>query len=317
MAIKFVDEADLTVVGNAIRAKTGGSDLLTFPAGMAEAVSGIQTAKPEQAKSATPSLSAQTITPDSGKVLSSVSVSAITKELLAQLDGDFVASNILQGVDLFGLAGTATAGGGDDGSFRAVIERTAVNPTLPSDLTKIGDYAFTNCANLALTSLPSGVTNIESYAFQYCTNLALTSLPSGVTNIGNSAFNGCTNLALTSLPSGVTNIDNSAFNGCTKLVLTSLPSNITRIGMYAFYGCTGLTEISIPSAVTTVDVGAFYNCTGLTTVTFMGTPNLLNSSAFTQCTNLTTINVPWAPGVKAYAPWGATKATINYNYTGG
>lgn len=294
MAIKFVDEADLTVVGNAIRAKTGGSDLLTFPAGMAEAVSGIQTAKPEQAKSATPSLSAQTITPDSGKALSSVSVSAITKELLAQLDGDFVASNILQGVDLFGLAGTATAGGGDDGSFRAVIERTAVNPTLPSDLTKIGDYAFTNCANLALTSLPSGVTHIGAYAFQYCTNLALTSLPSGVTNI-----------------------DNSAFNGCTKLVLTSLPSNITRIGMYAFYGCTGLTEISIPSAVTTVDVGAFYNCTGLTTVTFMGTPNLLNSSAFTQCTNLTTINVPWAPGVKAYAPWGATNATINYNYTGG
>lgn len=113
MAIKFVDEADLTTVGNAIRAKTGGSDLLTFPAGMAAAVSGIQTAKSEQAKSATPSLSEQTITPDSGKALSSVSVSAITKELLAQLDGDFVASNILQGVDLFGLAGTATGGGGE------------------------------------------------------------------------------------------------------------------------------------------------------------------------------------------------------------
>lgn len=115
MAIKFVDEADLTTVGNAIRAKTGGSELLTFPDGMAAAVSGIQTAKPEQAKSATPSLSAQTITPDSGKALSSVSVSAITKELLAQLDGDFVASNILQGVDLFGLAGTATGGGGEVG----------------------------------------------------------------------------------------------------------------------------------------------------------------------------------------------------------
>lgn len=41
MAIKFVDEADLTTVGNAIRAKTGGSDLLTFPEGMAEAIAGI------------------------------------------------------------------------------------------------------------------------------------------------------------------------------------------------------------------------------------------------------------------------------------
>lgn len=41
MAIKFVDEADLTTVGNAIRAKTGGSDLLTFPAGMAAAIAEI------------------------------------------------------------------------------------------------------------------------------------------------------------------------------------------------------------------------------------------------------------------------------------
>ena len=225
MAIKFVDEADLTTVGNAIRAKTGGSELLTFPDGMAAAVSGIQTAKPEQAKSATPSLSAQTITPDSGKALSSVSVSAITKELLAQLDGDFVASNILQGVNLFGLAGTATAGGGDDGSFKAVIERTATNPTLPSDLTQIGSYAFNSCTNLALTSLPAGLTSIGSYAFD--------------------------------------------------------------------------------------------SCTGLTSITFQGKPASISSSAFPRCFNLTTINVPWAEGAVTGAPWGATNATINYNYTGG
>lgn len=42
MAIKFVDEADLTTVCNAIRAKTGGSDLLTFPAGMAAAIATIE-----------------------------------------------------------------------------------------------------------------------------------------------------------------------------------------------------------------------------------------------------------------------------------
>ena len=41
MAIKFVDDADLTTVGDAIRAKTGGSDLLTFPTGMAEAIAEI------------------------------------------------------------------------------------------------------------------------------------------------------------------------------------------------------------------------------------------------------------------------------------
>lgn len=43
MAIKFVNEADLTTVGNAIRAKTGGSELLVFPTGMADAIAGIET----------------------------------------------------------------------------------------------------------------------------------------------------------------------------------------------------------------------------------------------------------------------------------
>lgn len=44
----------------------------------------------------------------------------------------------------------------DGGSFKAVIERTAVSPTLPGDLTTIGYSAFSGCPNLALTSLPSG-----------------------------------------------------------------------------------------------------------------------------------------------------------------
>lgn len=110
--------------------------------------------KPTQAKSATPTETAQDITPDSGKVLSKVSVgaipktyvgsgvtkkaaatvspstseqtvcasgvyttgaqkvAAITKNLLAQLDPDFVAANIKKDVDLFGLVGTLEAGGG-------------------------------------------------------------------------------------------------------------------------------------------------------------------------------------------------------------
>lgn len=30
-----------------------------------------------------------------------------------------------------------------------------------------------------------------------------------------------------------------------------------------------------------------------------------------------TRGVPWAEGAVTNAPWGATNATINYNYTGG
>lgn len=163
------------------------------------------------------------------------------------------------------------AGGGEaDSSFKDVIARTAVNPTLPSDLTKIGDYAFYNCRDMKLTSLPDGVTSI-----------------------GIKAFYNCWSMVLTSLPGGLTNILKEAFGGCSELALTSIPDGVTSIGEYAFE-----------------------YCTHLSTITFEGTPSSIGSSVFYNCTNLTTINVPWAEGAVANAPWGANKATINYNYTG-
>lgn len=147
-------------------------------------------------------------------------------------------------------------------------DEPTITPTLWYD-TSIGDYAFYEDTDLALTSLPDGIMGgIGDYAFYGCTNLALTSLPDGITSIGRSAFWYCINLALKSLPDGVTTIGSQAFQ----------------------------------------------NCTSLTTLTFEGTPTAIDSEAFLDCTNLTTINVPWAEGAVANAPWGATNATINYNY---
>ena len=62
--------------------------------------------KPEQTKTATPSLSQQTISPDSGYALSGVTVEPITSDLLTSLDSDFKAENIAEGVDMFGVVGT-------------------------------------------------------------------------------------------------------------------------------------------------------------------------------------------------------------------
>jgi hypothetical protein len=71
----------------------------------------------------------------------------------------------------------------------------------------------------------------------------------------------------------------------------------------------------LPESITSIVSGAFNKCTGLTSITFKGTPTSISNTAFQNCTNLTTINVPWAEGAVASAPWGATNATINYNYT--
>lgn len=107
-------EAGLKKVGDSIRAKAGTSELLEFPDAMSAAVDAINTSKPEQTKTATPSLSQQTISPDSGKVLSGVTVEPITSILLTSLDPDFKAENIAEGVDMFGVVGTMTAGANYD-----------------------------------------------------------------------------------------------------------------------------------------------------------------------------------------------------------
>ena len=182
--------------------------------------------------------------------------------------------------------------------------------------TKIRYKAYADCTTLSLTSLSDGLTSIDYKAFYGCTNLALTSLPEGLTSIGDYTFYNCTNLALTSLPAGLKSIHNFAFSGCTNLALTSLPAVLTSIGYNAFKGCTSLALTSLPAGVTSIGDSAFGNCTSLTSITFKGTPTTINSRAFSGCTNLTDIKVPWSEGSVANAPWGATNATITYNYTG-
>ena len=154
-------------------------------------------------------------------------------------------------------------------------------------------YGFYNYQQLKIIELPSEITTISAYAFNLCKNLTLTELPDNVTKIGGYAFGGCTSLALTELPSGVTKIDAYAFQSCIKLALTELPSSIATIDKYAFQSCTNLKQI-----------------------TFKGKPTSIASTSFSSCTNLTVINVPWAEGEVSGAPWGATNATINYNYVG-
>lgn len=175
----------------------------------------------------------QVILPTSSKGMRKVTI---------QKPDTLLSENIKKDVVIGGVTGTLEGGG----SFKAVIERTAVSPTLPGDLTTIGYSAFSGCPNLALTSLPSGITRIGYYAFNGCRNLAITRLPPGITNIG---------------------------------------------------------------------FGVFANCTGLTSITFEGNPKTIHSSAFNGGSNLTTIYVPWSQGQVANAPWGASKATIIYDYT--
>lgn len=249
----------------------------------------------------------QTISPDEGKVLSSAVVTKPTT---------LVAENIKKDINIGGVIGTL-----EESAPAQYITETydpntgeAVSATLHG-YTEVPPRQFVQQKSLVSVVLPNEVESIGYGAFEICAVLALTSLPSGVTKIGNYAFNGCTNLALTSLPDGITYIGTYAFQDCTNLALTSLPSGITIINNYAFSSCKHLALTSLPNGLNSINENAFLGCTGLTSITFEGTPTTIASTAFNGCTNLIDIKVPWAEGAVAGAPWGATNATITYNYT--
>lgn len=114
---------------------------------------------------------------------------------------------------------------------------------------------------------------------------------------------------------GYTKVRDYAFYYCTSLAHVSLPEGLMSIGTAAFYNCTSLALTSLPESLTHIEQYAFRNCTSLTSITFKGTPTTIGSAAFNGCANLTDIKVPWSEGAVSGAPWGATKATITYNYT--
>lgn len=71
----------------------------------------------------------------------------------------------------------------------------------------------------------------------------------------------------------------------------------------------------IPFSWKTIKSGTFRNCSDNITIRFKGTPDSISPTAFVNCTGTITIKVPWSEGAIPGAPWGATGATIQYNFS--
>lgn len=183
--------------------------------------------------------------------------------------------------------------------------------TLPDGIVKIGNRAFGGSKITDIT-LSDALIEIDDYAFCECRELTSLVLPDGITKIGKYAFDD-SQLETINLPDSITEIGDCAFYNC-DVAVTSLPAGVTELRNQVFRSNENLTEFTFHENIEKVHYVAIAYCNNLTKITFKGTPASIDSTAFKDNDSLATINVPWSEGEVAGAPWGATNATINYNY---
>lgn len=163
---------------------------------------------------------------------------------------------------------------------------------IPSNVTKIGRYAFQECSKMEYVEIPASVTEIEDYAFANCSNLRSVYIPESVKKIENSVFLNCGNLETVSIPDSVTSIGSNAFYGCTNLNHIRISGSVTSIQERTFSGCASLTSITIPDSVTKIEGSAFYRCANLESIEIPNSVTEIGEETFKDCSKLKSVEIP-------------------------
>ena len=287
---------------------------------------------------------AQTITPTTtNQTIASGVYLAGTQTVLG--DANLVASNIADGVTIFGVSGTHQ-GGGD--TAPSLISRAS--GTYTYNVSYVGSYAFAGYAARSVSLAFPQCTSVYDYAFAHwayaSSGSRLVSIPN-CTTIGAHAFDGFfsapySDVASVYAPKCVT-ISNHAFYNCAGMPEASF-SMCTKIERYAFarsstLGTAKLSILSFPqcsdiyeyafqfqSGLTTVlfpeckalSFGAFNACTNLVSADFPKCVGLYSSATgsptgvFLGCTNLTTISFPALKTINCQQAFANTHLTSVY-----
>lgn len=164
--------------------------------------------------------------------------------------------------------------GGDiasDGSVTAIAEyafrgqSAIIQLFVPETVTEIGDYAFSDCTSLTMSSIYNPDAVIGTNLYDGCSSLSSVGLPQNIVKIPDYTFKDCSSLSAYNPPSKVEEFGEGAFYGCSSLLAGGFLYNspLTTIGDYAFYGCTSFTSFTLDVNVSSIGIGAFAYCTSL------------------------------------------------------
>ena len=131
---------------------TTGNQSYTVPKGYHSGTGTVNVVLEE--KSATPTKSAQTITPTSGKVLSKVTVAAIPSEYITTADATATAAQILAGETAYVAGKKVTGAMSNNGAISATIDGlTTTSYTVPAGYTSGGTVSLSTDIETALAAI--------------------------------------------------------------------------------------------------------------------------------------------------------------------
>lgn len=171
-----------------------------------------------------------------------------------------------------------------------VVPDTVVNSNVTYKVVAIGRGAFNKNRKVTSATLPSTITKIDEWAFSEASGLQRVNIPESVTVLGSSAFQGCTSLREVTIPSTIKSLKSFVFNLCENLTTVNLPEGMHTIGTAAFSSCYSLKSLKIPASVTSIYSIAFWRA-GLETLNLPDSVNFIGDGAFGACEKLTRINL--------------------------
>lgn len=195
-----------------------------------------------------------------------------------------------------------------DGAFTGKKNLTSVTFAKDSNLTTIGENAFTNCNGITTISLPATLTTVGTSAFRNCTKLVSVdfgekaevegeseAVKSKLTAIPVSMFEGCSKLTSITIPESVKTIGEDAFTSCIALTDVELGIGVQTLGKRAFRGCTALETLDLTSAtsLTNINDRAFEGNTALDKIIIPNSVQNIGKNQLAGCTAINYISVPF------------------------
>ena len=170
--------------------------------------------------------------------------------------------------------------------------KLVTNLVIPTGITNINNYAFSDCSSLKSIIIPDGVVSIGDLRFYNCSSLESVTIPDSVVSIGYLDFSNCSLLKSITIPDSVVSIGDFDFSGCSSLESITIPDSVVSIGDSAFSGCSSLKSITIPNGVTSIGGSAFAYCRSLESITIPDGIMIIEYGTFFNCNSLKNIFLP-------------------------